>query len=855
MSTGMTTDINWKDKKSLGNYSQEDKILNVYSNCALVEPDKPINDLICINTSYSQYPGYHTHYSANNQYDRCITRIVKKGTIHPNGLKLKTPNDIKLNLKNHQERILYEMIEREDYKYRMLCGQNLLFLCDNVGSGKTISILSLIAERPIVKQIWENKFYLPKENLTKYDQEKYKMKGVVFHESLNVFKSNLLIIPHNIYSQWDKYIGENTNLKYYSIGMKKHINRTKEEYDKILNENNLICIKSTMVKDFVEMLNNLYGRTVGELASNDNVTVTEDSSIENIMNEIKNESKLFIQNFINEPCQSLMNSFLEKMNNINSSIDYKNINNNKNIKQCDGNIEIRGEMKLNNSTAKSGYVFQRVIIDEADSIHIPAFPYVYGKYTWFVTSSINNLLYPHAKQIWSNKDNKYINVSNGIRGTGLIKDRILRAVDFNRYGHSYYRGYNSCRIFKTIVRNHLKFIQESIYIPEPIVKYHKCLTPAHLLAVTNAINKDALKALNAGDVKKAMSMLGCEAGTEDDILESVNNKLTKTIEDHKANLADKNTFLEDANTNMISIKMLLESAKESGDESYVNDINEQKIYLSGKISSAKSSIKKIKESISSVEAKMKGIEERVTGTKDKICPICCVNVSSPALTPCCKQIFCMGCITTALDYCKKTERQCPMCREPLEISKLNIIVTDSVNNSTEDDSRLPGKIETILKLIKENPEHRVMIFSEYSNCGIFDTIRGELDKLDVKYATPSGSSSRIANIIKQYKEKTYRVLLLNATCFGAGLNLQFTDEIYMFHRMSLDLENQVIGRAQRMGRENPLKIHYMCYENEFPENYTPPNETSQNETAINQSTTIIPDTTIVNQDVVIVNNS
>ena len=73
--------------------------------------------------------------------------------------------------------------------------------------------------------------------------------------------------------------------------------------------------------------------------------------------------------------------------------------------------------------------------------------------------------------------------------------------------------------------------------------------------------------------------------------------------------------------------------------------------------------------------------------------------------------------------------------------------------------------------------------------------------------------------------------------------------------MSLDLENQVIGRAQRMGRDNPLKIHYMCYENEFPENYTPPNENPPNETSPNESTTIIPDTTIVNQDVVIVNNS
>ena len=33
---------------------------------------------------------------------------------------------------------------------------------------------------------------------------------------------------------------------------------------------------------------------------------------------------------------------------------------------------------------------------------------------------------------------------------------------------------NSSRIFKTIVRNHLKFIKESIYIPKPIIKYHKC---------------------------------------------------------------------------------------------------------------------------------------------------------------------------------------------------------------------------------------------------------------------------------------------------------------------------------------------------------------------------------------------
>ena len=35
--------------------------------------------------------------------------------------------------------------------------------------------------------------------------------------------------------------------------------------------------------------------------------------------------------------------------------------------------------------------------------------------------------------------------------------------------------------------------------------------------------------------------------------------------------------------------------------------------------------------------------------------------------------------------------------------------------------------------------------------------------------------------------------------------------------MSKDLEKQVIGRAQRLGRTEPLYINYLCYENEYPD--------------------------------------
>ena len=84
------------------------------------------------------------------------------------------------------------------------------------------------------------------------------------------------------------------------------------------------------------------------------------------------------------------------------------------------------------------------------------------------------------------------------------------------------------------------------------------------------------------------------------------------------------------------------------------------------------------------------------------------------------------------------------------------------------------------------------------------------------YSKISGSSYRISNIIDKFKNCEFQVLFLNAAHFGAGLNLQFTDNIMIYHRMSTDLEKQVIGRAQRMGRMVPLTINYLCFENEYP---------------------------------------
>jgi SNF2 family DNA or RNA helicase len=116
--------------------------------------------------------------------------------------------------------------------------------------------------------------------------------------------------------------------------------------------------------------------------------------------------------------------------------------------------------------------------------------------------------------------------------------------------------------------------------------------------------------------------------------------------------------------------------------------------------------------------------------------------------------------------------------------------------------------------VMNNPSKRYLIFSEFN--GTFEVIKKRFDQLQITYAMLYGSTSHIQKTIEQYKGGEINVLLLNALHFGAGLNLQMTDEIIIYHRMNSDLEKQVIGRAQRLGRESPLVIRYLCYSNEMP---------------------------------------
>mgnify|MGYP003683490745 FL=1 len=768
---------------------------DVYNECALINP-KTETDPICCKWEFTSQNS-NVLWSQYNQYDLRINKILNKGTISPSGPIIEANDKIKLKLKNHQKRALHEMLSREDYRYRLNDGPNVLMYCDNVGSGKSITILSLIAERPIVKSMWKNKFYLPKPPTDYNDKEnivnktwnsmgtarQYFMTGYTFDQNINIFNSNLIIIPHNIFNQWLNYISTNTLLTFYAIGSQKDMKLTRKEMYNKLQNCDIICVKSTMFKTsqggFKKILDDYFGHNTDDINTYSGYDGSYQSKRDT--NLWRCDNKYYIKPSVVGPSYGIWGTH-----------------------DCDKSF-------LGN---KSGYMFQRVIIDEVDSISIPAFPNIYGKYIWLITSSINNILYPIKK--WKQTNNGVTILSNGIKGSGFLKQLILNSTH-NRRCHYHIGKRNTMRIFKTIVRNNSDFIKDSMYIPSPILKYIECYTPPGVMAISGAIDKKALQALNAGDIKSAIAILGCTSGTEDDLLKIVNNKLLKEKDDILVHITDQNKLKNDTLCHIETIKLLVaDSCEFSGENNELTlDLKAEEIDIQEKskktLQNCEKSLTLWNSKLSNIDAKMQGIKDRVSNCGDKTCGICASKVTDPGVTPCCQNVFCMSCISTSLGYSK----ECPLCRAVLNIQDISVVL-NKLPEQEKVVNKLPTKLEALIDFLKANKNKRTMVFSEYE--ASFTDLISNLNEHNISFSQLKGSTGRICNIVDKFKNCEFEVLLLNAKNCGAGLNLQFTDNIIIYHRMSIDLENQVIGRAQRLGRSNALNITYVCYENEIPIN-------------------------------------
>ena len=435
--------------------------------------------------------------------------------------------------------------------------------------------------------------------------------------------------------------------------------------------------------------------------------------------------------------------------------------------------------------------WKRVFIDEADTIHlINGYKKPETRFTWFITASWINMLYPN-ETIYMARPTLAAEVfspTGRFRHLAPFFEEVYhstRPYTYARYdmtSFNFFREILNAHHFlrsKLVLRCHEDFVKESISLPVLYRSNIMCRAPINQRIVSEIVPEDVKQLLHGGDVAGAIAALGVKAEDTTSLIDAVTKNLQKELVRLKATY-DFKAGLE------YSSNAVKEAALQS---------------LSNKI-------KHVQESINTIEQRIKGFE------KDT-CPICYDDeLTDPIITPCCSRLFCGTCII----QCLSRTPACPMCRSTIEIKKLKKIVskkeaTAIVSSEEAPADQLEKKPEALIRLFKENPEGRFLVFSRYDNP--FLSIEESITGLGIKVKQLKGNKDAVAATLRAFDGGDLRCLLLNSHYAGSGLNITAATHVILLHAMTHEEEKQILGRAHRIGRKEPLHFIRLLHEGEL----------------------------------------
>lgn len=414
----------------------------------------------------------------------------------------------------------------------------------------------------------------------------------------------------------------------------------------------------------------------------------------------------------------------------------------------------------------------RVIYDEADSLRVPGCICVDAVFSWFVTASYPNLLVPqgsHSYEYINGRREVVVNMM-GIRNNGYVKGLFL---DMQR----------TMDASVLVVKSADAFVRRSMNMVDYVMEMVRCKTPMSILVLNGVVDRNIIECLSAGDVSSAIQHV-TNKNTEENIVGVLVHKLHMELHNLESTIEFMTTRMR-----------------------YESDVARDQAIAS--------TTKKKND----VMDKIQHIRTRVAETET--CCICYDALSNKTVSPCCSNAYCFKCISLWVHR----SHTCPLCKGALGQKDLMVVDNDAAatnvaTTSSDADVEAPlDKVETLEKIVSaglhsdaDGERRKYLIFSSFENTFIKVTVM--LDRLRIPYSFLKGNVNTVRSIVDRYKTGDLDVLLINTSHYGSGLNLENTTDIVMFHKFDSEIEKQVIGRAQRGGRANALKVWYLMYENE-----------------------------------------
>jgi hypothetical protein len=315
-----------------------------------------------------------------------------------------------------------------------------------------------------------------------------------------------------------------------------------------------------------------------------------------------------------------------------------------------------------------------------------------------------------------------------------------------------------------ILKNDIGFVQASFEMPPTHHYSYKCCH-AVLQAVSGIISDTVYNMMVGGDIEGAITTLG--------------GKKTRNI------------------VELVKREKLEEQTK------VVADIH---IYKH-----IKTNDKKLEESLRKadrIQQQLDQLESRVAAMLRQTCSICLGKLSKPVLEPCCQNLFCGKCLLTWL----RKDTRCPLCRVKIDHSDLVYLEQTGGGVTTAcDHTKVLSQVETVKDILTRNKQGKFLIFSSYD--ATFTPICRFLEEKQITFTQLKGTKKARQRDIDSFKNGSTQVVFLNSNFNGAGLNLQETTDIILYHEMPRSTEDQIVGRANRIGRTKPLRVHHLNVDN------------------------------------------
>jgi len=404
-------------------------------------------------------------YKYKDEDEEYLTTILT-----PDSPRVSQPNEITLDLKQHQLALIYKcdqiehtshmpfkVTDESDPRFKFEVKSKVGVIGDVVGSGKTLSILGLIAKFKSSIPIYN---YLDINFHQSLNSNGYIGIKTVECPSVDVINTTFVVVPHTIFTQWKEVISKNvTDMVYYLINNKKSleafnsfIEKCPEGIDEPSQQTRLANLNNI---DFIVVSSTFVGKLSPELFN-------------------KYDYRIFIRRLIIDEGDSI--KMTKDFLNMTAMFTWIVTSTYQTI------INPTGKIQYQNSATGA----------------------ISDYYNWQAGFTIRRKIF-------------------GIQNRGFVYNM---ALSFSRSNQN-----NIRKLF--IVKNDNEFVNKAFQLEPAIERIIKCAMPLSLRVLSHAVSASILNKINAGDLQGALDELECDRVSEKGLIDAVTKDLNEKLENKK----------------------------------------------------------------------------------------------------------------------------------------------------------------------------------------------------------------------------------------------------------------------------------------------------------------------------------